>query len=152
VIERPWWAEGDGRLWSREWQAAETLTGGEEGERDEKGREEEDAGQGRGHVGMGGERQMPSGVPGVGPFSVVEVGGQRLVELEVGDGVWIGGVEPRCLVEQAIPLRRPASGREGRRPVGKVEVQKNGGEDGWVGEKGEDAHGAVVSLILCKSG
>jgi len=87
----------------------ETLTGGDEGERDEKGREEEDAGQGRGHEGMGGERQMPSGVPGVEPFSVVEVGGQRLVDLEgtarsvVGLGV--GRIGARRLAQhEVVPI------------------------------------------------
>jgi hypothetical protein len=36
--------------------------------------------------------------------SGVEVVGQGLVEVEVGDGVGLGGVEGRCLIE--IPVRR----------------------------------------------
>jgi hypothetical protein len=78
------------------------------------------------------------------PRSVVEVAGQRLVELEVRHGVGVGGVKARGLIEQESPLRRPASGREGRGPVGKVEVNEDGGEDGRVGEKGEDLHGAAA--------
>jgi hypothetical protein len=76
--------------------------------------------------------------------SVVEVLGQRLVELEVGEGLGIGGVEARRLVEQEGSLGRAASGRERRRPVGEVEVQKNSGDDRRVGEKGEDLHGAAA--------
>ena len=76
--------------------------------------------------------------------SVVEVAGQRLVELKVGYGLRIGWVEARRLVEQEVPLRWAASGREGRRPVGKVEVQEDGGEDGWIGQEGEDLHGAAA--------
>ena len=77
-------------------------------------------------------------------FSVVEVVGQGLVELEVGHGLGIGGVEARRLIDQEIPLRRPASGREGRRPVGRSRCTKDGGENGRVGEKGEDLHGAAA--------
>ena len=84
------------------------------------------------------------GVHEAEPLSVVEVVGQRLVELEVGHGFGIGGIEARRLVEQQGSLGRAASGREGRGPVGKVEVQKDGGEDGRVGEKGEDPHGAAT--------
>ena len=50
--------------------------------------------------------------------SEVEVVGRGLVELEVGDGLGLGGVEGRCLIEEPgeeIALRRPAGGREGRR-------------------------------------
>ena len=49
--------------------------------------------------------------------SEVEVVGRGLVELEVGDGLWLGGVEGRCLIEEPgeeIALGRSACGREGR--------------------------------------
>ena len=100
---------------------------------------------------MGGERQMPSGVPGVEPFSVVEVGGQRLVDLEgtarsvVGDVLGVGGVKARRLVQHEVTLGWAASRCEGRGLVGKVEVNEDGGDDGWVGEEGEDPHGAAAS-------
>jgi len=71
--------------------------------------------------------QSPVNAGGADQFSVVEVVGQRLVELEGGQRVGIGGVETRRLIEQEVPLRRPARGREGRGPVGQVEVQKDGG-------------------------
>jgi hypothetical protein len=32
--------------------------------------------------------------------SGVEVGGQGLVEVEVGDGLGLGGIEGRCLIEE----------------------------------------------------
>jgi len=76
--------------------------------------------------------------------SVVEVARQRLVELEVGHGLGIGRVEARCLVEEEVPLRRAAGRRERGRPVGEVEVQEDGGDDGRVGEEGEDAHGPAA--------
>jgi hypothetical protein len=62
---------------------------------------------------------------GAEPLSVVEVAGQRLVELKVGHGLRIGRVEARRLVEQEIALRRPAGGREGRRPVGEALTPRN---------------------------
>ena len=77
-------------------------------------------------------------------LSVVEVAWQGLVEVEVGRRLGLGGIEARRLVDREISLRRPASGRERRGPVGEVEVQKNGGDDGRVGEKGEDLHGAAA--------
>jgi len=105
VIERPGWAEGDGRLWSREWQAAETLTGGEEGERDEKGREEEDAGQGR-WVGEKGEDLHGAAAGGTeerqdlvdtgeeyGPADPRRAGGARRLVLSAGgERGWLGGL------------------------------------------------------------
>ena len=94
-------------------------------------------------AGVDGQSGHRDGVVGgrVGGVSVVEVGGQGLVELDVGHGLGVGGVEARRLVEQEVPLRRAASGREGRGPVGKVEVDEDGGDDGRVGEKGEDTSG-----------
>ena len=77
-------------------------------------------------------------------MSVVEVAGQGLVEVEVGHRLGLGGIEARRLVDQEISLRRPASGREGRRPVGEVEVHEDGGEDGRIGDEGEDLHGAAA--------
>jgi hypothetical protein len=92
---------------------------------------------------MGGERQMPGGVPGVEPFSVVEVGGQRLVEPEVGHGLGVGGVKARRLVEHEVALRRAASRCEAGF-VGKVEVNEDGGKDGLLGDEGEDLHGPTA--------
>jgi hypothetical protein len=96
---------------------------------------------------MGGEGRSPNGDSREGriEFSVAEVVGQRLVELEVGEGLWIGGVEARRLVEQEVTLGWPASRCEERGFVGKVEVNEDGGDDGWVGEEGEDPHGAAAS-------
>jgi len=94
---------------------------------------------------MGGGSQSPNEDSRGGvELSVVEFVGQRLVEQEVGHGLGIGGVEARNLVEQEIPLGRAASGREGRRSVGQVEVNEDGGDDGRIGDEGEDLHGAAA--------
>jgi len=108
---------------------------------------------------MGGESRSPKeGSRGRRmEFSVVEVAGRGLVELEVGHGLGIGGIEARCLVEREVPLRWPASGRERGRPVGEAltprdnvargprfEVEEDDGDDGRVGEEGEDAHGPAA--------
>jgi hypothetical protein len=127
VIEKPCWTEGHGRLRTQEQQGVEVLSGGDEGEGT---RRSENRGMLVGAEAMSGWAASSGcrmGVPEAQPRLVVEVVGQRLVELEVGDELGIDGVEPRCLVEQEIPLRWPASGREGRRSVGQVEVQKDGG-------------------------
>jgi hypothetical protein len=50
---------------------------------------------GRGGAGGG----FPAGRPGSGA-SEIEVVGQGLAELEVRDGVGLGGVEGRCLIEE----------------------------------------------------
>lgn len=89
---------------------------------------------------LGGE--SPAGRPDSGA-SEVEVVGRGLVELEVGAGVGLGGVEGRCLIEERgeeIALRRPAGGREGRRFVGEVEVEEDRGDDGRIAEEREDPH------------
>jgi hypothetical protein len=55
--------------------------------------------------------------------SGVEVVGQGLVELEVGDGVGLGGIERRSLIEEAgeeIALRWSPGGRAGRGLVGEA--------------------------------
>ncbi len=70
--------------------------------------------------------------------------GQGLIELEVGHGVSIGGVEGGSLIEQEVTLRGRAGGREERGPVGQLEVEEDGGDDGRVGEEGEDAHGSAA--------
>jgi hypothetical protein len=73
----------------------------------------------------------------------LEVVGQGLVEFEVGDGLGLGGVEGRCLIEEPgeeIALRRPAGGREGRGLVREVEVEEDRGDDRWIGEEREDPH------------
>ena len=70
---------------------------------------------------MGGEgagRRIPGGRDA--GASEVEVVGQRLVGLEVGDGSGSAGVEDRCLIEEPgeeIALRWSAGGREGRELV-----------------------------------
>jgi hypothetical protein len=69
--------------------------------------------------------------------SEVEVVGLGLVEVEVWDGLGLGGVERGCLIEEPreeIALRRSARGREGRGFVGEVEVEEDGGDDGRVGQ------------------
>jgi len=66
------------------------------------------------------------------PRSVVEVAGQGLVELEVGDGLGIGGVEARRLVEHKVTLGWAASRCEGWGFVGKVEVNEDGGDHGRI--------------------
>ncbi len=68
--------------------------------------------------------------------SAVEVVGDGLVE--VGDGVGLGRVEGRRLIEEPceeIALGRSASGREGRGFVGQVEVQEDGRDDRRIGQK-----------------
>ena len=68
--------------------------------------------------------------------SGVEVVGQGLVEVEVRGGIGLGGVEGGGLIEELdeeIPLRRSSGGREGRRLVGEVEVEEDGGDDGRMG-------------------
>ena len=75
--------------------------------------------------------------------SEVEVVGRGLVELEVGDRLWLGGVEGRCLIEEPgkeIALGRSACGSEGRGLVREVEVEEDGGDDGRIGEEREDPH------------
>jgi hypothetical protein len=73
---------------------------------------------------MGSEGRNPNGDSrGSGfEFSVVEVAGRRLVELEVGRGLGIGGVEAGRLVEQEVPLGR-AAGEAG--PVGEALTRRN---------------------------
>jgi hypothetical protein len=85
---------------------------------------------------------LPDGRPDSGD-SGVEVVGQGLVEFEVGDGVGLGGVEGRCLIEEPgeeIALRWSARGREGRGFVREVEVEEDGGDDGRIRQKREDPH------------
>ena len=59
--------------------------------------------------------------------SVLERGGQGLIEVEVGLGVRVGGIERGRLIEQEITLGWTARRREGRRPVREVEVEEDGG-------------------------
>ena len=78
-----------------------------------------------------------------GGASEVEVVGRGLVELEIWDGLWLGGVERGCLIEEPgeeIALGRSARGSEGRGLVRDVEVEEDGGDDGWIGEEREDPH------------
>jgi hypothetical protein len=74
---------------------------------------------------------------------------QGLVELEVGDGLGLGGIEGQCLIEEPgeeITLGRSASGREGRGRgfVREVEVEEDGGDDGRIGQEREDPHLAAT--------
>ena len=64
---------------------------------------------------------------GVGGVSVVEAGGQGLVELDVGPGLGVSRIEGGRLVEQQVALWGAASGRDERRAVGEVEMEKDGG-------------------------
>ena len=83
---------------------------------------------------LGGE----SPVGRTGGASEIEVVGRGLVELEVGDGLGLGGVDGRCLIEEPgeeIALRWPAGGREGRGLVGEVEVEEDGGDDGRITDR-----------------
>ena len=85
------------------------------------------------------------GLPrGAKRFSVEGVVGQRLVEQEVGNGLGIDGVEARRLVQHEVTLGWAASRCEGRGLVGKVEVNEDGGDDGRIGDEGEDLHGAAA--------
>ena len=71
----------------------------------------------RGWAGKALAGESPAGRPDSGA-SEIEVVGRGLVELEVGDGLGLDGVEGRCLIEEPgeeIALRWPAGGREGRR-------------------------------------
>lgn len=61
--------------------------------------EREWAAEMRGWAGTRLGRGSPAGRPDVGA-SGIDVGGQGLVELEVGNGVGLGEVESRCLIEK----------------------------------------------------
>jgi len=43
-------------------------------------------------------------------------------------------------------------GEEGRGTVGEVEMEEDGGNDGWVGEKGEDGHLATATTLRAVPG
>ncbi len=63
--------------------------------------------------------------------------------VEVGDGVGLGRVEGRRLIEEPceeIALGRSSSGREGPGFVGQVEVQEDGRDDRRIGQKREAPH------------
>ena len=79
-----------------------------------------------------------------GRRSVVELVGQRLVEHEFWDGLGLGGIEGRGLVEKQISLGRAAGRRDGRGRAGQLEVLQDGDDDGRVGEEGENPHGAAT--------
>ena len=81
---------------------------------------------------------------GVRGVSVVEAGGQGLVELDVGLGLGVRRIEGGRLVEQEVALWRAASGRDQRRAVREVEMEEDGGDDRRVGEEGEDGHLATA--------
>ena len=62
-------------------------------------------------------------------------------------GVGLGGVEGGSLIEELdeeIALGRSAGGQDGRGLVGEVEVEEDGGDDGRIGQKGEDGHVATA--------
>ena len=109
----------------------------------------------RGWAGTWVGRGSPAGRPDEGA-SGLEVVGQRLVELEVGNGVGLGEVEGRSLIEEAIEeigLGRSAGRREGRGCVGEIEVEEDGGDDGRIGKERDDPHlstagGRAVSISL----
>jgi hypothetical protein len=70
----------------------------------------------------------------------------RLVEVEGRSGLGLREIEGsarsvvRGLVEKEVALGRPARGCHGRGPVGQIEVNEDGPDDGWIGEEGEDPH------------
>ena len=66
--------------------------------------------------------------------SGVELVGQGLIEAELWDGLALGGIEARRLVEEEVSLGRAACGRDGWRPIGQLEVQEDGSDGGRVGE------------------
>lgn len=91
--------------------------------------------------------------------SEVDVVGQGPVELEVGDGVGLGGVESGRLIEEPGGDDAPrwsAGGREGRGVVGEAltpcngpwgarfEVEEDGGDDGRIGQERQDPHLAAT--------
>jgi hypothetical protein len=84
----------------------------------------------------------PAGVGASG----VEVVGRGLVEVEVRDGVGLGGVEAGGLIDELdreLVLGRSARGRNGRRLVRQVEVEEDGRDDGRIGQVG-GAQGRVA--------
>jgi len=83
---------------------------------------------------------------GWGEVSVVEPGGEGLVEVEVGSRLGARGVECGRLVEEEVSpttlrvVPRATRRSDRRRSVGKIEVEEDGGHHGQVGEKREDSH------------
>ena len=84
--------------------------------------------------------------------SVVEARRSGLIELEVWLGVRVGEIEGGGLVEQEVALRRAARGGEGRGSVGEIQVEEDGGDDGRVGEEGEDGHLAAATTLRAVPG
>ena len=78
----------------------------------------------------GGERTQGSPLP-------VSVAGvrERLVEVEVRDGLGVGEVEVGRLVEEELALGRGARGGERRKSVGKLEMEEDGLDGGGIGEE-----------------
>ena len=78
---------------------------------------------------------------------VVEVVGHRLIELELWHRLGLGGIEGDRRVRgigEEVDLGGRAGGRQGRGPVGKVEVQEDGADDRGLGEEREDPHLAAT--------
>ena len=67
-------------------------------------------------------------------------GSDRLVEVELRDGIGIGDVEVGALVEVERGLGWCPGGGEWWRAGGDVEVLEDGAEGEGIGEKGDDAH------------
>ena len=82
-----------------------------------------------------------------GGRSVVEVGGQRRVEDKVWDGLGLGKIEGRGLVEAEVSLGWPTGGRDRGRSVGQLEMFQDGEDDGWVGEEGRRSKDTLPSRI-----
>ena len=66
--------------------------------------------------------------------------GQGLIEVEFWDGLRIGGIESGGLIEPELGLGWGASGTQGRRPAGKIEVGEDGANGNGIGNEGDDAH------------
>ncbi len=92
-------------------------------------------GQGDGAVGGGARR-----------VSVLEAGGKDWSNSQSGSGSgsWVRGIEGGRLIEEEVTLWQAARGGEGRGTVGEGKMEEDGGDDGRVGEKGEEGHLATA--------
>ena len=66
--------------------------------------------------------------------------GQGLIELEVGDRLWVSGIESGGLIEPEVGLGWGTGGTQQRKPAGKIEVGEDGANGNGIGDEGDDAH------------